>query len=67
METSEVSFTLDNDYNVNNRSGLHCAPLAHKTIGSFPSGSIRLSLSYFNNKTDIDYALASINKISKSC
>lgn len=65
METSEVSFTLDNDYNISNRSGLHCAPLAHKTIGSFPSGSIRLSLSYFNTKNDIDYALASLNKISK--
>lgn len=66
METSEVSFILDNDYNINNRSGLHCAPLAHKTIGSFPSGTIRLSLSYFNTKNDIDYTLAAINKILKN-
>ena len=66
MDTSEVSFILDNDYNISNRSGLHCAALAHKTIGSFPSGTIRLSLSYFNTQNDIDYALSSINTISKN-
>lgn len=66
MDTSEVSFILDNDYNISNRSGLHCAALAHKTIGSFPSGTIRLSLSYFNTQNDIDYALSSINSISKN-
>ena len=66
LDTSELSFILDNDYNIKNRSGLHCAPLAHETLGTFPSGTVRLSLSYFNNKEEIDYALIALNKISKT-
>lgn len=65
MDTAELSFTLDSDFGIKNRSGLHCAPLAHKTIGSFPSGTVRLSLSYFNTKEDMDYTINAINKISK--
>ena len=65
LDTAEVSFTLDSDYGIKNRSGLHCAPLAHKTIGSFPTGTVRLSLSYFNDKSHIDYTLNSLSKISK--
>jgi cysteine desulfurase family protein len=66
LDTSELSFILDNDYNIKNRSGLHCAPLAHETLGTFPSGTVRLSLSYFNNKEEIDYTLIALNKISKT-
>ena len=65
LDTAEVSFILDSDYGIKNRSGLHCAPLAHKTIGSFPTGTVRLSLSYFNNKSDIDYTINSLSKIVK--
>lgn len=66
IDTAELSFILDSDYGIKNRSGLHCAPLAHKSIGSFPSGTVRLSLSYFNNKSDIDYTINSISKIINS-
>lgn len=66
IDTAELSFALDNDFGIKNRSGLHCAPLAHKTIGSFPSGTVRLSLSYFNEKSDISYTIDCINKIIKS-
>ena len=65
IDTAELSFTLDSDFGIKNRSGLHCAPLAHKTIGSFPTGTVRLSLSYFNTKEDIEYTINSINKILK--
>lgn len=65
IDTAELSFALDNDFGIKNRSGLHCAPLAHKTIGSFPSGTVRLSLSYFNEKSDISYTIDCINKIIK--
>ncbi len=65
MDTAELSFILDSDFGIKNRSGLHCAPLAHKTIGSFPTGTVRLSLSYFNTKEDIEYTIDSINKILK--
>ena len=36
------------------RSGLHCAPLAHKFIGTFPSGTVRFSVSYFNTDHDFE-------------
>ena len=36
------------------RSGLHCAPLAHKFIGTFPGGTVRFSVSYFNNDRDFE-------------
>lgn len=65
LDTAELSFILDSDFGIKNRSGLHCAPLAHKTIGSFPTGTVRLSLSYFNSKKDIDYTINSLSKISK--
>ncbi|MEG0857567.1 MAG: aminotransferase class V-fold PLP-dependent enzyme [Terrisporobacter sp.] len=65
IDTSELSFELDNSYGIKNRSGLHCAPLAHKTVGSYPSGSVRLSISYFNNKAELDYTLKAISDISK--
>lgn len=65
IDTAELSFILDSDFGIKNRSGLHCAPLAHKTIGSFPTGTVRLSLGYFNSKEDIEYTINSINKIVK--
>lgn len=65
MDTSELSFELDNTYGIKNRSGLHCSPLAHKTVGSYPSGSVRLSISYFNKKSELDYTLKAISNISK--
>ena len=65
IDTAELSFVLDSDFGIKNRSGLHCAPLAHKTIGSFPTGTVRLSLGYFNSKEDIEYTINSINKIVK--
>ena len=66
MECAELSFLLSNNYNIMTRSGLHCAPLAHKTIGTFPSGTTRFSFGIFNTKVDIDYLLDSINCISKN-
>ncbi|MFU7518067.1 aminotransferase class V-fold PLP-dependent enzyme, partial [Clostridium sp. HCS.1] len=56
IDTAELSFILDSDFGIKNRSGLNCAPLAHKTIGSFPTGTVRLSLSYFNSEEDIKYS-----------
>lgn len=44
-----------NERNIAVRTGLHCAPIAHKFLGTFPSGTVRFSVSYFNN--DDDFAL----------
>ncbi|MBC8060976.1 MAG: aminotransferase class V-fold PLP-dependent enzyme [Clostridiaceae bacterium] len=66
MDNSEFSFLLSNNYNIMTRSGLHCAPLAHKTIGTFPSGTVRFSFGPFHNKADLDFLLSSINTLSNN-
>ena len=60
----ELSFYLEEN-NIQSRSGLHCAPLAHKSINTFPAGTVRLSLSYFNTEKEIDYVLSVLNKFKK--
>ena len=66
---SEVGLQLDEGYGIMCRIGLHCAPAAHKTIGTFPIGTVRCSMSYFNTHSEIDQtikAVADIAKTSKS-
>lgn len=65
INNSEFGYTLDNEFGIMVRTGLHCAPLAHKTIGTFPTGTVRFSFGPFNDKKDISYALNSINSIIK--
>ena len=64
LDVSELSYILDSDFNISNRSGLHCAPLAHKTIGTFPNGTVRLSIGYFNTVEEIKYTLDCLNEIN---
>ena len=63
LDSSELGYLLENS-GIKTRCGLHCAPLAHKTIGSYPNGTVRLSVSYFNKKEEIDFTLKTLNKIS---
>ena len=64
-DPSEISFILDNNYDIACRSGLHCAPLAHKTIGTFNRGTIRFSMGYFNTIEEGDRVIQAIEEISK--
>lgn len=66
LDISELSYILDSDFNISNRSGLHCAPLAHKTIGTYPNGTVRLSLGYFNTLDEIKYTIDCLNKINSN-
>lgn len=63
VEPSELAYYLDIN-GIRTRSGLHCAPLAHKSIGTYPTGTVRLSLSYFNSFKEIDYVLSKLNKFN---
>ena len=60
---SEVSHLLDEKYNILSRPGLHCAPSAHKTIGTFPFGTVRFSVGYFNTEEEIEYALQAVKRL----
>ncbi len=62
---SEIGFRLDEEYGVLSRVGLHCAPAAHKTIGSFPEGTVRLSPGIFNTMAEIHETLKAIRQAAK--
>ena len=64
-DNAGVSYNLYNDFGIMTRCGLHCAPSAHQTLGTFPRGTVRFSFSHFNTIDDVDYALNAINKIVK--
>lgn len=54
LPLSELAFRLDERFRISSRVGLHCAPSAHRAFGSFPEGSLRLSIGYFNTEEEID-------------
>lgn len=63
VDSSEVSYILDKEYGIATRAGLHCAPLAHKTIGTARQGVVRFSVGCFNTIEDIDYTLEALANI----
>ncbi len=66
LDNAAVAYELAKDYGIMTRCGLHCAPSAHKTLNTFPQGTVRFSFSHFNTKKEIDFCLECINKIIKS-
>lgn len=62
--SSEIAFILDKAFGIAVRAGLHCAPLAHKTIGTLDQGVVRFSFGYFNTAEEIEYTLDSLQKIA---
>ena len=64
-DNGEIAYILDKDYGIMTRSGLHCAPSAHQTLGTFPQGTVRFSFTHFNTKAEVNYALQAIAKIIK--
>jgi cysteine desulfurase / selenocysteine lyase len=65
MEPSEVGLRLDEEYGVLCRVGLHCAPAAHRTIGTFPAGTVRFSLGAFNTNDQVDLALKAVQQLAR--
>ncbi|MBW9156046.1 aminotransferase class V-fold PLP-dependent enzyme [Clostridium sp. FP2] len=63
IDNSELGFILDTQYGITTRTGLHCAPLAHETVGTYPTGSLRFGIGPFNDIKDINYTLSSLNSI----
>lgn len=63
IDMSQVAWQLDNEYGVMTRVGLHCAPSAHKTLGTYPAGTIRFSFGPENTKNELDFAIQGLKKI----
>lgn len=62
-DNARVAWLLDQNYGIMTRTGLHCAPQAHKTLGSFPRGSVRFSFGGTNTSEEVDAALAALAEI----
>ncbi|MEZ4600862.1 MAG: aminotransferase class V-fold PLP-dependent enzyme [Syntrophotaleaceae bacterium] len=62
-DPAEIGYLLDEKYGICVRTGLHCAADAHRTIGTLPSGTIRVSPGLFNSQADIDTLLMAVEKI----
>jgi len=63
-DPAETGFRLDHDYGICCRAGLHCAPDAHRTIGSYPTGTVRVSPGYFSTPQEIDQLLAAVAELA---
>jgi cysteine desulfurase/selenocysteine lyase len=64
LEPSEVGLQLDEEYDIMSRVGLHCAPSAHKTIGTFPTGTVRFGLSYFSTEEEVEAAVQAVREMA---
>lgn len=62
-DLAQVAYLLDREFEIMCRVGLQCAPAAHRTIGTYPQGTIRFSLGYFNHEEEIGTALDALGKI----
>jgi len=61
---SAIGQRLNDEFSVFVRTGLHCAPLAHETLGTYPDGTLRVSVGLFTNKSDVDVFCKAMEIIS---
>ena len=65
-DNAAIAAALDSNYGIMTRCGLHCAPNAHKTLNTYPHGTVRFSFGHFNTMDDVDYIVQSIKETLKS-
>lgn len=64
LDPADIGFMLDQEENICVRVGLQCAPDAHRTIGTFPQGTVRVSPGYFTEQSEIETFLQAVSRIS---
>ena len=62
-ESGELAHALDERYDIAVRSGLHCAPWDHRTLGTLSTGALRFGLGWSTTDEDIDAALAAMREL----
>ncbi len=65
MDAAMVGHRLDADYGIMARTGLHCSPLAHRTLGTIDSGTVRFSFGYYNDEEQVDVAVRALAEIAR--
>lgn len=63
-EATDLAAILDERFDIAVRAGLHCAPAAHKTIGTFPAGTVRIAPGYFTTDAEIDRLLEALRMLA---
>ncbi|MBU1106800.1 MAG: aminotransferase class V-fold PLP-dependent enzyme [Candidatus Riflebacteria bacterium] len=63
LEPGAFGDKLFKDYSIETRVGLHCAPLAHRHLGTFPAGTVRFAFSPYHNAQDLEYLLEAVRKV----
>lgn len=64
-DPASLSFELDRRFDISVRSGLHCAPGAHRTLGTFPAGTLRMSPGAFSTREDIELFATAVRECLK--
>lgn len=63
LDVGEIGFRLDEESGIAARVGLHCSPAAHKTLGTFPAGTVRFSLGVFTTVDEVDQAVRAVRSL----
>ena len=63
LDPAEAALKLDERFGILSRPGLHCAPAAHRTLGTAPTGTLRFSFGYFNTEAEIRTALDAVGRL----
>lgn len=66
LDNAEAAAALEENFGIMTRCGLHCAPNAHKSLGTFPRGTVRFSPGYFTTEEEIDTALEGIAAVARN-
>lgn len=64
IDCGELGHLLENSFGILSRTGLHCAPLAHRALGTYPLGTIRVSPGYYTRQQDVDYLVEALAEIT---
>ena len=65
MDSAQISFRLEREFGIVTRAGLHCTPLAHRTIGTLQLGTCRLSPGFFNTEGEMEAVIRAIATLAK--
>ena len=65
LHCENVGSILDSAFQIEVRTGLHCSPGAHESVGTFPEGTVRVSPGYFNTKDDIEALIQAVKEIAR--
>jgi len=65
-DPGELAEKLERKHGIMTRVGLHCAPSAHKSIGTFPAGTVRASIGYYTTKNDVEVFLRALKEVVRA-